>query len=215
MKSLQEYILENVDNDVNEGKIWDAIKDWFKKFFEPSDREFDRYNPDNKISGMNLENYQKYLEDNFDIKDLKFKEIRKKDLKNIVYPNGEEPNKDGEIGFYNFIDNVNNKKDTTEYFGFIYEDKNVKDSPCLINCIHEGDKIELLNIQIIKEFINLFSIKQAINLLLSIKDFKQNAKQIIFKENTNKSLYQQLINDNEFEETFDKENNQNIAIKNI
>lgn len=211
MKSLQEYLLENID----EGKIWDSIKDWFKKLFEPSDREFDRYNPDNKISGINLNNYQKYLDENFDSKNLKLQQLDKKSLKTIVYPNGEEPNEDGEIGFYKFIDNVNISKDNTEYYGFIYDEKNAKDTACLINCKHNGNNIELLNIQVIKEFMTLFPIKNALKLLLSIKQFTQEANQVIFKETTDKTLYKQLINDCEFESQYDKENNTNIAIKNI
>lgn len=216
MKSLQIFLNENLENHiVNEGKIWDAIKDWFKKLFEPSDREFDRYNVENKISGSNLANYKKYLNENFDVKNLKLKPITKKDLKNVVYPNGEEPNEDGEIGFYNFIDNINDKKDNTEYFVYVYEDIKVKDTSCIINCIYEGKKIELLKIQILKEFSTLLPIKRALELLFANKEFKKDSTQVVFKENTDKSFYKQLINDSEFESQYDKENNQNIAIKNI
>ena len=72
MKSLQEYILENVDNEINEGNIWNSIKNWFKKLFEPSDRQFDRWNPDNKISGENLERYTQYIENTFNSKFIIF-----------------------------------------------------------------------------------------------------------------------------------------------
>ena len=39
MITLQEYLIEHLD----EGKIWDSIKNWFKNLFEPSDKESDYF----------------------------------------------------------------------------------------------------------------------------------------------------------------------------
>jgi len=216
MKSLQEYILENVDNEINEGNIWNSIKNWFKKLFEPSDRQFDRWNPDNKISGENLERYTQYIENTFNSKFIKFTKILKKDLKQFVYPNNIEPNEDGEIGFYKFIDNVNKEKDKTKYFGYIYDDKKeVKDIIALINCNFVNNQIEILNIQIIKEFINVFSLKKLINQIIKEKDFILSSNSIFVKQSVNKELYNQLINDCEFNKEYNQELNENIAIFNI
>lgn len=215
MKSLQEYVLENVDQNIGEGKVWDTIKDWFKSLFEPTDRKFDRYNPDNDISGLTLDEYIEYLDDNFNEKYLKFKKIDKKELKKMVYPNNIEPNKDGEIGFYNFIDNIDKDDDNTLYFAFVYDEKNIKDTVCLINCINKDNKIELLNVQILKEYIKFLPIKRIIDISIKDESFVNSAKSIFIQEKTDKNLYNQLINDCEFDKEYDKELNQNIATKEL
>ena len=62
MITLQEYLIEHLD----EGKIWDSIKGWFKSLFEPSEKEFDRYGKEeNRIEGEKLVKFKKYLEENF------------------------------------------------------------------------------------------------------------------------------------------------------
>ena len=215
MKTLQEYIIENIDQDINEVKVWDTIKNWFKSLFEPTDRKFDRYNPDNDISGLALDEYIEYLDDNFNEKYLKFKKIDKKELKKMVYPNNIEPNKDGEIGFYNFIDNIDKDDDNTLYFAFIYDEKNIKDTVCLINCSNKDNKIELLNIQILKEYIKFLPIKRIISKIIKDETFIDSAKSIFIQEKTDKNIYNQLINDCKFSKEYDKELNQNIAIKNL
>lgn len=211
MKSLQSYILEHIDNDVNEGKILDAIKEWFKKLFEPSDRKFDRYNSDNGLNGTNLSNYETYLKDNFDIKNIEIKKLDLETLKKIVYPNGEEPNTEEQIGFYEFIDNIDEKENNSDYFGLIYKDSEVKDTAVLLNSVNNGGKIEILKLQVIKEFINLLKLNDVIKLLKQNKEFIGTYKIMYIKQNTNKELYNQLINDCGFIEEYDKTKNENIA----
>lgn len=215
MKSLQTYILENIDQDINEGELWDSIKEWFKKLFEPTDKKFDRYNPDSDINGIILDEYIQYLDEHFDKKYLKLKKLTKEDLKKIVYPNGKEPNEEDQIGFYKFIDDVNKKDDKSLYFGFIYDEKNIKDTSCLINIIYKDNKIEILNIQILKEFNKYLPLKKIISLLIKNETFIKNCSAIFIKETTDKEVYKQLINDSEFEKEFDKKNNTNIATKNL
>lgn len=216
MKSLQEYILENIDQNIEEGKVWDAIKDWFKKIFEPSDKKFDRYNPDNDLTGLTLDEYIEYLENNFNEKFLTFKKINKEELQKMVYPNGIEPNKDGEIGFYNFVDNVKKDDDNTLYFAFIYNEKNIKDTACLINSkTNNNNQIEILNIQILKEYIKYLPIKRIIGKIIKDDKFIESSKSIFIQEKTDKNIYNQLINDCGFTKEYDKEKNQNIAKKDL
>lgn len=204
MKSLQQYLLENLDT-IEEGKIWDAIKNWFKELFEPSDRPYDRYNEDNDISGANRENYISYLKDNFSIKNCEVKKVDKDDLKKIIYPNNHQPDLENKLGFYKFIDTKNGN-----FYSIVYKDDQVKDTPVLIK-VKEGEILEILDLQIISEFSNIFMLKDVIDLLVKSDDIK-NIKKIIFKENSDKDIYKQLINDCSFKEEFNDTENQNIAI---
>lgn len=212
MKSLQQYIYESIDNDVNEGKIIDAIKNWFKSLFEPSDKQFNRFNEDNALKGSNLSNYIDYLKENFEISKIKINKIEdKKYLKDIVYPNGVEPNYEQQLGFYDFIDNANNEKDKTQYIGLFFEDSECTDVPALINYKKEGEAINIIKIQIIKEFIDFISLNQLIDLIKTEKEFIEDSKTLFIKKDTNKELYNKLVNDCNFKEEYDKSNNENIA----
>lgn len=212
MKSLQQYIYESIDNDVNEGKIIDAIKNWFKSLFEPSDKQFNRFNEDHALKGSNLSNYIDYLKENFEISKIKVNKIEdKKYLKDIVYPNGVEPNYEQQLGFYDFIDNANNEKDKTQYIGLFFEDSECTDVPALINYKKEGEAINIIKIQIIKEFIDFISLNQLINLIKTEKEFIEDSKTLFIKKDTNKELYNKLVNDCNFKEEYDKSNNENIA----
>lgn len=203
MITLQEYLIENLD----EGKIWDSIKGWFKSLFEPSDKEFDRYGKDeNQIEGVNLVKFKKYLEDNFTEEAINIKQFDLKSLENVIRPNGSEPNKDENFGFYEFADKIDEK---SEYFGLVYNDKNVKDTSCLVNSKVSGDDIEIIKLQVIQEFAKYLPIKNVIKLLKTSKDFIGSAKRLVVKEKVNKELYNQVINDCNFEKSY--ENDENIA----
>lgn len=212
MKSLQQYIYESIDNDVNEGKIIDVIKNWFKSLFEPSDKKFNRFDEEHDLKGSNLSNYIDYLKENFEINKIKVNKIEdKKYLKDIVYPNGVEPNYEQQLGFYDFIDNVNNEKDKTQYLGLFFEDSECTDVPALINYKKEEEAINIIKIQIIKEFIDFISLNQLIDLIKTEKEFIEDSKTLFIKKDTNKELYNKLINDCNFKEEYDKSNNENIA----
>jgi len=204
MITLQEYLLENLD----EGKIWDSIKDWFKSLFEPSDKEFDRYGDEkNRIEGENLVKFKKYLEDNFSEEYIKIQEFNDlKNLNKIIYPNGIEPNKEENYGFYEFTGELDKE---TQYFGIIYDEKNVKDTACIINISKNKNDIEIIKLQVIQEFTKYLPIRNVIKLLEKSKEFIGESKRLVVKEKTNKNLYNQVINDCGFEKLY--ENDENIA----
>jgi len=203
MITLQEYLLENLD----EGKIWDSIKGWFKSLFEPSDKEFDRYGKDNnRIEGSNLIKFKKYLEENFTEDAITIKKFDTKELNKAIRPNGVEPNEDEEFGFYEFSGKLDEK---TDYFGLVYDEKNVKDTACLVNSKVNNDDVEIIKLQVIQEFIKYLPIKNVIKLLKKSNEFINNAKRLIVKEKVNKNLYNQVINDCDFEKLY--ENDENIA----
>jgi len=204
MQSLQEYLLENLD----EGKIWDSIKEWFKSLFEPSDKEFDRYGKEtNRIEGGNLVKFKKYLEENFTEDNIKIQPFEnQKNLNKVIYPNGIEPNEDEEFGFYEFTGELDKKSD---YFGLVYEDSNVKDTACLVNSKSNNKDIEIIKLQVIQEFIKYLPVKNVIKLLKESNEFVNEAKRLVVKEKKNKDLYNQVINDCKFEKLY--ENEENIA----
>lgn len=205
MITLQEYLLENLD----EGKIWDSIKDWFKNLFEPSEKEFDRYSEDeNGIEGENLVKFKKYLEDNFSEENIKIQKFENhKDLKKVIYPSGTEPNKDEEFGFYEFTGELDKESD---YFGLIYEDSSVKDTSSLVNSKTSGEDVEIIKLQVIQEFIKFLPVKNVIKLLKESNEFINGTKRLVVKEKKNKDLYNQVINDSKFEKLY--ENGENIAV---
>jgi len=205
MITLQEYLIEHLD----EGKIWDSIKNWFKNLFEPSDKEFDRYGKDtNRIEGGNLVKFKKYLEDHFTEESINIKQFDQKSLNKIIRPNGIEPNEEEKFGFYEFSGKLD-EKDESNYFGLIYEDKNVKDTSCLVNSKNNGNDIEIIKLQVIQEFTKYLHIKNVIKLLKSSKEFINNSNRLVVKEKVNKNLYNQVINDCDFEKLY--ENDENIA----
>lgn len=215
MISLQQYLIEQYEysDSIQEGKIWDAIKDWFKDLFKPSENiEFDRYNfynDDNENAIQNLEDYKIYIKNNFNKKYCQVKLIESKYLENIIEPNGHKPDEESKTGFYKFIDD--DKKGI--YYAIFYLEKNkVKDIPCLLKVNKNNDNLEIINIQVIDEFVNVLSLKIVFDILLSSTLLK-DIKQIICKETTNKNLYNQLINDCDFEKKL--VDNNNIAIKEI
>jgi hypothetical protein len=205
MKSLQAYLIENLDQ-IEEGKIWDAIKNWFKELFEPSERPYDRYNPDNELTGAERENYIDYLKNNFDIDCCELKKVDTNSLSKIINPNGVKPDLENKYGFYKFIDS---SKGT--YMSIVYKDNQVKDTSTLIKYTSKGKTFEILDFQTIQEFMNVFTLKDLIKVIKEDESFKKSYNEIIFKESSDKDIYKQLINDCEFETEFDNELDTNIA----
>jgi len=204
MITLQEYLIEHLD----EGKIWDSIKGWFKSLFEPSDKEFDRYGKEeNRIEGEKLVKFKKYLEENFSEEYIKVQLFDDfKNLNKVIYPNGIEPNEEEKFGFYEFTGELDKE---TQYFGLIYDEKNVKDTACLVNSKLNKDDIEIIKLQVIQEFTKYLPIKNVIKLLKNSNEFIGQSKRFIVKEKVNKNLYNQVINDCNFEKLY--ENDENIA----
>ena len=204
MITLQEYLIEHLD----EGKIWDSIKGWFKSLFEPSDKEFDRYGKEeNRIEGEKLVKFKKYLEENFSEEYIKVQLFDDfKNLNKVIYPNGIEPNEEEKFGFYEFTGELDKE---TQYFGLIYDEKNVKDTACLVNSKLNKDDIEIIKLQVIQEFTKYLPIKDVIKLLKKSNEFIRQSKRFIVKEKVNKNLYNQVINDCNFEKLY--ENDENIA----
>lgn len=212
MKSLQEFLIEEFEYNnisIQEGAIWDAIKEWFKNLFEPSDRPYDRYG-DEEITGATEEDYIAYLKDNFNVSNCEVKKIDYKSLKKIISPKGVKPDLENKRGFYKFIDGSKDKG--IDWISIIYKDEKTKDCPCLIKTKILDGTIEIIDLQIIYEYVNIFKLDQVIDLLKNNKEtLGKDIEKIIFKESSDKDIYNQLINDCDFEEEYNKDENTNIA----
>lgn len=212
MQSLQEYLIENID----EGKIWDSIKDWFKSLFDSkSNKQYSRYvdvDDENYISGSNLNNYKSYLKDNFDKNDIKLKDLTDVELKKVVFPGGVEPSKEYDFGFYDFIDYKNDEYyKESNYIGLLYNNDDVSDTSALVQIKYNDEELEIIKLQIINEFENILSISDIINMIIKNKEIINNCKFITVNETINKNLYNKVINDCKFKKEYDDKSKSNIG----
>lgn len=234
MRSLQEYIIES--QQIEEGKILDSIKNWFKNLFTPSNKKFDRYGDDNdtpnrynnynntdfsnnKFSGDNLIEFEEYINSNFSISKCKVLNILQRNLEKIIMPHGVKPDKTQNIGFYNFIDNLKSKENLT-YLGILYEDDNVRDICSLLQYVRLGNLFKILNYQTLEEYSKVINIKNVIDLLIDyLKKYNQKNSQsqvtriTIDKNDDTVDLFNKLVNDCNFTINKDasKKNEKDIA----
>lgn len=207
MRTLQDYILESIENDeINEGKIWNAIKKWWNDLFEPTDKKYDRYA--SKMDNVTQQEYKEKIKNTFKTNNITIKQIDPKSLNTIIKPNGEEPNKETNTGFWKFTnERVVTANADTKFYAFIYEDSDIKDTIALLKVDTSNNGflekyVEILNLQIIDYFYNVFSIDKMIKFIKdnSVKLFADKTG-IFIKKKTDKELYEKLINDCEFEKT--------------
>lgn len=204
MKTLQDYILESIENDkLNEGKIWDALKKWWNNLFEPSTKKYDKYA--GKMDNIAQHDYEQKINDSFDIKNISMRQIDPASLDKIVKPNGEEPNKLDNTGFWKFVDEqIKTNNPDIKIYGFIYEDSDIKDTCALIkvNTTKDNiidDYIEIKNLQIINYYNKVFPLTKLIdNIKHNMVKFFDKSSGLFIKKTTDKDLYEKLVNDCDF-----------------
>lgn len=216
MKRLQDYILEELeyDNEINEGKMWNAIKKWWNNLFSSSSNKmYDRYS--SNFDSSLRSDYVRELNDSFNIKNIEITKINPSTLPKIVNPNGVKPNVQKNIGFTDFI----NEKISTEYdiYGISYSSTNISDTPALIKVkkYNSGlfeNYLEILKVQIINEFENVLSLNKLLNAFIRYIKESQNISGLLYK-GKNKSLYKNLIENCGFEEK--THNDTKVAYKKI
>lgn len=202
MKQINEYINENLETRlINEGAIWKAIKNWFKKLFSSEDndylfyktrRKYDRFNYDSKDSKdkgknsitQNKEEYQKYLKSNFSFKFLSLTSKKPSLVKELI-------DKHNELNFQ-----VDEKH---KYFLGFFWNKSVKDLVYVIDgYLDKSDIYFITNIYIINEYKKYITIKDTIDILLNDKKEvtfinREEFTEVFIKEKDNKELYKHLI----------------------
>ena len=210
MKSLQQYLIERYEEDINEGAIWDAIKNWFKELFEPTDRPYDRYSSD--FDGAKKKNYISYLKENFSVTNLEIKKVLTEiELTKLISPNGHNPNIENKEGFYKIYNEKFGKDEDFIWYGIIYKDDKVKDCCALFKCKIVNEKMNINTLQILPEYSNIFTLKKFIEFIKNSDEFI-NITKYVFSKDSDKSIYKQLINDCGFDEEYDKKTNKNIAV---
>ena len=170
MKRLQDYILEELEynNEINEGKVWNAIKKWWNKlFYSSGDKTYDRYSKDFDSDLCN--EYVTELKNKFSLNNVRIKKIvNNQALHEIVNPNGTKPDIKKNTGFTDFIDETISKDYVI--YGISYITDDISDTAALIkvkNCDSSfkefSNYLEILKIQIINEFTNVLSVNDILN----------------------------------------------------
>ena len=205
MKSLQDYILEELEynNEINEGKVWNAIKKWWNKlFYSSDDKKYDRYSSDFNSDLRN--EYVTELKNKFSLNNIRIKKIvNNQALREIVNPNGVKPDIKKNTGFTDFIDETISKD--YDIYGISYITDDISDTAALIkvkNCDSSfkefSNYLEIVKIQIINEFTNVLSVNDILN-----KFAKSIVNEgFIYKYNDkNKELYNVLLDECNFNKT--------------
>ena len=205
MKRLQDYILEELEynNEINEGKIWNAIKKWWNNlFYSSGDKTYDRYSKDFDSDLRN--EYVTELKNKFSLNNIRIKKIvNNQALREIVNPNGTKPDIKKNTGFTDFIDETISKDYVI--YGISYITDDISDTAALIkvkNCDSSfkefSNYLEILKIQIIDEFVCVLPVNDILN------KFAKNIINdgFIYKYNDkNKELYNGLLDECNFNKT--------------
>ena len=238
MVPLQDYIKEieiSKNYYVNEAGVWQKIKDWFKGLFSFSkDNDEDYYdwfsgenNSDKvrnarKLKGDEKKKYDDIVKTDFKGKDCKIIPIKdEKVFKGIISPEGAEPDEKSNSGFWKFVDQpFKNEKTELYHYAVCWvaaEDKK-KDSkafldyPALITFYRHGYNVNILNMQILKEYDNILNYEDLIKLIeKNVPSLFRKAKYIQFFEKTDKDIYEKRINDCNFESEYNNKLETNIA----
>ena len=238
MVPLQDYIKEIEISEnyyVNEAGIWQKIKDWFKGLFSFNKNDNEDYydwfsgvnNSDKvrnarKLKGSEKKEYDDIVKTNFKGKDCKIIPIKdEKVFKGIISPKGAEPDEKSNSGFWKFVDQpFKNEKTELYHYAVCWvaaEDKK-KDSkafldyPALITFYRHGYDVNILNMQILKEYDNILNYGNLISLIeKNVPSLFRKAKYIQFFEKNDKDIYEKLINDCDFESEYNNKLETNIA----
>lgn len=217
MKTLQEYIIESIENDqIDEGKVWDAIKSWFKNLFKGSTKKYDRWN--DNFDGVANANFKTYIGENFNLSSVEIKLVPNNDVMDIVKPLGHTPTKENNDGFWKFVDDTPTLEQSKKikYFSFMYNDKSTNDACALMKINTEprgkvlNNYFEIINIQIREEYITKLTLDKVVKLIKNSSEIRKLGKSgmFIYKyttekngylEHDNTDVYNKLLNDCGFE----------------
>ena len=236
MVSLEDYIKEIEISEnyyVMEEGIWQRIKNWFKNLFKSSDDDdyWDWFNGKDKsekiknarkLSGEEKKEYDDIVKTQFKGKDCKIIPIKDENVFNgIIKPKGAEPDEKSNSGFWKFLDQPF-KNDKTQLYHYavcwVGAEEKKKDAngfidyPALITFYRHGYNINILKMQILKEYDNILNYGDLISLIeKNVPSLFRKAKYIQFFEKNDKDIYEKLINDCEFETEYSNKLETNIA----
>ena len=222
--------------------LWTRIKDWFKDIFSWSDdRDYDDddyyelFSNDSKaknvknarkLKGEEKEEYEEIVKTKFKGKDCKIVRVDDEKMFNgIIKPKGAEPDEKSNTGFWKFLDQAFSTNDPNQklfhyavsWVGTEGKKKDAKteaflDYPALITMYRRGYNVNIINMQILKEYDNILSYRDLIGLIeQNVPSLFRNAKYIQFFERYDKDTYQKLVNDCGFETEFSEKAKSNVA----
>jgi len=194
MKQINEYINENINhNIIEEGKIWDSIKEFFKKIFKsddnyylfkPSKKKYDRFKDDGEYIVKHNNEFKKYIENNFKFSYVSLSTKRVSKMQEILNVHDR----------LNFEVNQNHK-----YYVGYFIDIQTKDICFVVDGYKKEDSEDyfLVNFYIVDEYSKYITNKDIVDLLLNQKkECKFNdveLQKLFIKEKDNKELYKTLI----------------------
>jgi hypothetical protein len=202
MKTLQEYILESIDtDDVNEGKIWDAIKNWFSDLFSVSNKKYDRFSTLN--DPLLINDYKEHLKYYFDVKKITCHEIKASELKKIISTDLKNNITSETGGFNQFIDEPK-ERNKSQFYIFTYKDSNINDIVCIIKAKHTdvlvSKYIEIEKLDISDFYSDIVKLNKIISIFRTyVMDNSVNKKTtyegFYTDKSINNNIYNMLIND--------------------
>lgn len=231
MIRLNEYIdiQKNPNEYICEGGIWQKIKDWFKSLFsDDSDKVTPWGKDDNQLIGNKLTTFTDYINDHYNKQQLKFVILEKpSEIKKCLSPNGIQPDESAKSGFYKFLSVLDEKSALSKYsfVALLYRDSISKvdyiDTAGMFafNLYKDNShKMILRQFQLDSKYFSKLNHNEFINKFL--KFLKQSDKFVAlnyvkFLETFDQENFNILINDCNFSERFDREDDCNIAFKNI
>jgi hypothetical protein len=209
MKTLQEYILESIDtDDVNEGKIWDAIKNWFSDLFTVSNKKYDRYSTLN--DPLLINDYKEHLKNYFNSNKITVHIVKGSELKKIINTDIKNEFTNEATGFNEFI-NEPEPKSKSQFYILHYKDSNINDIVCIIkvkeNNVLISKYIEIEKLQISDLYSDLLKLNKIIIIFKKYLNKNTAAKKIMYDglyicKDVNEDLYNMTINDCDFEKEY-------------
>lgn len=209
MKTLQEYILESIDtDDVNEVKVWDAIKNWFSDLFTVSNKRYDRYSTLN--DPLLINDYKEHLKNYFNPDKITVHIVTGSELKKIINTDIKNEFSSETTGFNEFI-NEPEPKNKSQFYILHYKDSNINDIVCIIkvkeNNVLVSKYIEIEKLQISDLYSDLLKLNKIINIFKIYLNKNTADKKIMYDgfyicKDVNEDLYNMVINDCDFEKEY-------------
>ena len=239
MISLKEYIdiqqhpedyiyIEESKNQWGEKKgFWAKLKDWFKGLFSDGNDDNTPWSQDveKNINGNGKAalKFRDYLKDDYSVKQLKFVTLElNKEINSCLMPNNIQPDSQNKIGFYKFLDVLNEKDYNRKYdfIGLLYKDQIGKASyidTVGIFAIKFDDmnptKLILRQFQLDYKYFDKIKYKEFINKFfkyLRESNKYQKVSHIKYFKKYNEENFNILINDCSFVKNAEGKNNDKI-----
>lgn len=176
------------------------------------------------LSGAELEDFRQTVKKEFESKKCKILEIKEKNAYNeVISPKGAKPEERTNTGFWKFLNQpFTDKEKHLWHFAVCWlidqnkdkkaDSKKLLDYPALITLYRRGVNVNIIKMQILKEYDNVLNYGDLMKLIEeNAPSLFKHAKYVQFFEKNDKDIYQKLINDFNFEHEYNEKLETNIA----